>query len=407
MTPTFATRAVGDRCGIFRPPVLLPATAADPGGVFHASVSREGHDFVSAGGGVARTIDQAKTAAVAESLERYAAAEVVMPLARSDEIPDGERCVGFDEFTLHSEAQRSSAEFPHTDAYADPWFGRCFDLTGNDPVWVPVALIGLDPRHGAFTTSSGLAAHTDPWLALMRAIQELIERDAYVTTWLHQLGGRLVETRSAGSRVGGRLRIFDLTPTYSPHPVAAVTGSVELLGEPRHSIGLACREDWTMAVERAELECLQGITFIGNQLARNPGLRALRPEDVTDFDRHALYYSANPERWEELPIHSHSVSAEPPEGRGEVASATELPHLVAHLRGQGIALFYRDLTPIDVAQLGLTTVRVLSPELTPIHHDHRWPFLGGRSADLSWRYRDGLERRGDRTFPSPAPHALG
>ena len=85
----------------------------------------------------------------------------------------------------------------------------------------------------------------------------------------------------------------------------------------------------------------------------------------------------------------------------------EIAALVDALTAAGVRLYYRDLTTVDVNQLGITVVRVLSPDLTPIHHDHRWPFIGGRANDLQWRYPDGEERRGNRAFPSPFPHALG
>ena len=73
----------------------------------------------------------------------------------------------------------------------------------------------------------------------------------------------------------------------------------------------------------------------------------------------------------------------------------------------GVRTCYRELTTPDARQLGLRVVRVVAPELTPLHHDHRWPFLGGRTADAEWRYPDARHRAGDRPFPSPHPHALG
>jgi ribosomal protein S12 methylthiotransferase accessory factor len=71
-----------------------------------------------------------------------------------------------------------------------------------------------------------------------------------------------------------------------------------------------------------------------------------------------------------------------------------------------VRLLYRELTPVDCNQLGLRVVRVVSPDLAPLHHDHRWPFLGGRTADVGWRYADAPERSAG-SFPSPHPHALG
>jgi ribosomal protein S12 methylthiotransferase accessory factor len=68
-------------------------------------------------------------------------------------------------------------------------------------------------------------------------------------------------------------------------------------------------------------------------------------------------------------------------------------------------VFYRDLTTIDLRQLGLSCVRVLSPDLTPIHCDQRYPFLGGRTADVLWRYP--WARGLSLTYPNPLPHPLG
>ncbi|NNE12875.1 MAG: hypothetical protein HKN41_11605, partial [Ilumatobacter sp.] len=65
--------------------------------------------------------------------------------------------------------------------------------------------------------------------------------------------------------------------------------------------------------------------------------------------------------------------------------------------------FYRELTTVDCNQLGLRVVRVVAPALTPLHHDHRWPFLGGTTPDVKRRYPD-LE---PGEFPSPFPHGLG
>ncbi|TQM83523.1 hypothetical protein FHX81_5949 [Saccharothrix saharensis] len=63
---------------------------------------------------------------------------------------------------------------------------------------------------------------------------------------------------------------------------------------------------------------------------------------------------------------------------------------------------YREPTTPEAATAGLRCVRVLSPDLAPLHADHRWPHLGGRAADVAWRYPGRSGR-----FPDPAPHPLG
>ena len=407
--PDFVDRALGEFCGIYATVLTLPPSAADPAAVFHASVAREERDFASAGGGVARTIPAAKAAAVGEALERYAASVTKLPLTAEDQLDPEATVLGASEFTLHSVEQQADPAYPH-DHYSgdgDPFFTEVFNLATNKPTWVPAALVGLTAEFGAYATSSGLALHDDPWLALLRATEELIERDAFMTTWFHQLGGKLVDDRPADERLGGRLRVFDITPDYSTHPVAIVTGSLPLLGEPRHSMGVACRPTWDEAVERAELECLQGITFVGQKLAREPELVNLTAAETRNFDHHAVYYAANPEHWEEMPLHQFAVEVAAPATGDAGTSGQLLGRLVENLETAGVTTLYRDLSTIDLRQLGLTAVRVLSPDLTPIHHDHRWPFLGGRAGDLSFHYSDGEHRAGGRPYPSPFPHGLG
>ena len=176
-------------------------------------------------------------------------------------------------------------------------------------------------------------------------------------------------------------------------------------------------------MERAHLEFLQGTVFVGHALSTHPELVGMAPAAVTGFDEHAVYYSADPGRWDEVPLLRHATPAaapgppdlpapqdlpEPPVGAAPAGDvADQLRRLVADLGRAGVRLYYRELTTDDCNQLGLRVVRVLSPDLTPLHHDHRWPFLGGRTGAVTWRYPDADRRRGGRRFPSPHPHALG
>jgi ribosomal protein S12 methylthiotransferase accessory factor len=403
--------ATGVRHGMVPPPAAVPPSAAHVPGIHHASVARDGEPGRSAGGGVARSAATAATAAVAEAIERWTASSARVPLRRASTVAAAAQ-VGLDSWSLHSAAQRSHPSFPHAAAYPeDEWLTEVHDLATNRPCWVPAALVSLTDEHGALATSSGLAADPSVVKALLRATQELVERDAYVVTWLHQLGGREIPVPDLAADVaplGGWVRAFDCTQRFSPHPVALVAGSVPLGGAARPSLGVACRSTWAEAVERAYLEMLQGTVFVGHTLAVRPDLVGMPPEAVAGFDEHAVHYGANPDRWAEVPLLRHARPAAPPvREEADVPAVDELRRLVGALRQAGVRLCYRELTGVDADQLGLRVVRVLSPDLAPLHHDHRWPFLGGRTPDAAWRYPDAAARAGGRPFPSPHPHALG
>ncbi len=401
-------RATGDRHPVVERPVLVPRSAADDVAVVHASVARQPGSTQSAGGGVHRDAALACTAAVAEAIERWAATQADLVLSRASETRVA-ASLRLAEFTLHSDDQRLDCQFPHTNAYpGDEWLTEVFWLDTNEPVWVPAALVSLTERFGALATSSGLAADPSVVTALLRATQELIERDAYMSTWLHQLGGLETPVDRLAVPEGGEVRVFDLTPAYSSHPVACVAGTALLAGRPRHSLGLACRATWDDAVDKAYAEFLQGTMFVGHQLAINPAVSGLDPTAVRDFDAHAVFYGANPHWWPHVPMlrAARPALAPPDAPTSNVGSGVQLAELVTRLAAADIRLAYRELSSVECDQLGLRVVRVLSPDLTPLHHDHLWPYLGGTTCDVARRYSHFAERQAG-PFPSPYPHPLG
>ncbi|HEX2681875.1 MAG TPA: YcaO-like family protein, partial [Candidatus Dormibacteraeota bacterium] len=301
-------------------------------------------------------------------------------------------------------------DFPYLAFYEQPSdYVRCWSPIDNAPAWLPSMLVGMGPEGGGVTTSSGLAAATSPYVALLRAMQEIVERDALMITWLHGVPGRRVNLDAMyddPARVrGGQVACFDATPDYSPHPVALVLGHMPFRGRARCALGAACRETWADAVEKAHLEWVQGITFAGYRMGSESNHTYQSPLDVRTFDDHATYYSLRPGEWDRLPIFRGELDKRRPECPIAGSPGREVIRLASALRAAGIRVYYRELTTPDLRQVGAHVVRALSPELVPIFEDQRWPLLGGTAADVLSRYRwaAGLKL----TFPSQFPHPLG
>lgn len=358
-------------------------------------------------GGAGRTADDARRAALGELLERAGAGVNPLPALPRRQVPPGERVVALDEFRVHSRAQRAAAGFPFAAAYADDRFVRFHDLSDNTAVWVPAALVELNHSPHSLATSSGLAAAPGSLSAVLRATQELVERDALMTTWLFGVAARRVRPPAFVDDLAGPLRaevaVLDLTPAYSPHPVAAVAGSAPSGGRSRAGVGVACRSSWADAVEKALLEWAQAVTFAGiTTAADQPGIHP-GPGSVTSFEEHARYYTRRPDEWAALPWRTGPL-VEPPPAAPSGTDAEQLELLVRHLRQHGVELFYRDLTVVDVAACGVRAARVVSPRVSLIHGDHNWPFLA-LEPDRASRLYPGLPVRS--TFPSRFPHPLG
>ncbi len=423
------------RHGVIPKAQVALAGVADLPGIWHVGVPHgTGDAWRSASGGVGRDLASARAAAIGEALERYAAVVCELSL-RSRADLDVETVLTAADFSLLHPDQVAAHPAVFASVYGDDAdYAEVFSLVDNAPAWVPHELVGLRGE-GGLGTSSGLAAHATMLRALLRATEELVERDALMVSWLHSVPGRQVALPGRYTddvaALGGQVTCIDATPAYSPHPVALVAGSLSLRGTARYSLGAACRSTWEAAVEKAYLEWVQGVFFVGAYLGQHPGLRFDSYDDVDSFDAHAVYYTTAPREWANVAL-LHGRSAPPPPacpgrdgghsprppqaaraGAGgasrsagrHTSTAEELERLVTHLAAAGVRLWYRDLTTVDLRQLGMHAVRVLSPDLTPIFCHPRMPFLGGRTADVLWRYpwAESVELR----YPNPMPHPLG
>ncbi|HVJ92747.1 MAG TPA: YcaO-like family protein [Labilithrix sp.] len=404
--------AAGFRHGIVAPVEEAVATFADIDGIANVNIPGEGRADEAAGGGVARDREEATVRAIGEALERYAAAIASLPLRTISELR-GAEVLGADEFALFSEEQRRAPSFPWPSPSNSDVYTNVYCLFDNREVWVPHELVSLGSRveHATFpSTSSGLAAHKSPWLALLSALEELLERDALTVAWHNALGGHEVVLDDAWRAPvlarGGEVECFELTQAWNPHPVIVVCGQIPLRGRKRFALGAACRATREAATEKAWLEFLQGVIFAGFYANARPDLSLASGRDVREFPEHCVYYMLRPEEWDALPLRRRRVRARP----ARVEPAPESPEarlerLVRALHHAGIRAFYRDLTTVDVASLGITVVRAVSPELSLLHGDERYPFLGGRTRDIAWRWPNAAAS--DLPFPNPYPHPLG
>lgn len=404
-------RAVGPRHGLVPAVHDMPTMRCDLPGVFHAVAPSAGAEpWNNPAGGVGWSAAAARTAATGEALERYAAAQANLPAVPR---PDTTQVLALDEFALFTDDQRRAAGFPHARLFADhaAGGGTFTDVVdaGGRRWWAPRFLVSLgDPAGHAISTSSGLAAGPSDATARLRATQELVERDALMATWAHGVRGRQVPLPAALDELvagrGGRATALDATPAFSPHPVAVVAGEVPRRGVRRIAIGAACRATWDEAVDKAFLEWCQGVLFAGVYLDSHPGLRFRRPTDVRTFEHHAAYYTAHPDRWDALALlHGHAAGPPAPSSAATAHPSAQLDELAAALASAGVRMYWRDVSTADVRQVGVRVVRALSPDLTPISCDQQWLYLGGRSADLAWRYPWAIGAR----YPSTQPHPLG
>ncbi|MBU4099688.1 YcaO-like family protein [Patescibacteria group bacterium] len=405
--------AANFRHGIVLPPQLIPNTPSDIEDIFNVGVPQNTPDiWASASGGIGRSYEEAELAAIGEAVERYAAGACELPKKLRTELK-AENILPLESFSLFSEEQRRENGFPYSGLYeGEIIYTNIFSLYDNSEYWAAIELVTLNKEYSkVFSTSSGLAAGASPYSALLRALQEVIERDALMITWLHSIPGRQASFDTKYKEVveskGGTLFCIDATPKYSPFPVVIMTGTLPIRGKPRVSLGCACRETYEAAVEKAFLEWSQGIIFAGYYSAAKPGLVYKHYNDIKTFDDHAVYYTIYPEEWGKVVlIKGEMIKNNPNKNKVLKGSAIDiLTQAIGYLQKEKIRIYYRDLTTHDLRQIGVYSMRVLSPDLSPIFCHQKYPFLGGRIKDVYWRYP--WAKKYKLHYPNPMPHPLG
>lgn len=404
----------GFRCGVVLPFQRLPANFCDISNAYNYSVPADSNGtWQTASGSMNFNENNAIMGAVGEALERYSAAACDFETWPYSKLPE-DKIVGYDEFSLFSDEQYESPGFFWAKpSKADQRFGKVYSLYDNEERYAPQELIGLGSRSEGPcipSTSTGVAAHTTETEAAFSALLELLERDALATWWLHSIGGREIPLEAKYTdevkAKSGQVFCFDITQDWNPFPVAVVCGHLPSRGKLRISMGSACRESYGKAVEKAYAEWLQGCIFAEYYDEHHSNLKLDSPSDATSFDLHAVYYTKHPEQWGDVPL---LKNRKPCGFNGEKSNLAKestpekLAFLLKALKKESIRVFYKDLTTVDVRSVGVSVIRVMSPELSPIHGDENMPFLGGRTKDAKWRY-NGLECG---VFPNPYPHPLG
>ncbi len=363
--------------------------------VWSGRLSRQGsREEPTPVGGAGWTDEAARGACLGEALERYdtsprrsdgpvTASYEAWPLCEPAVPP--EAWVGF------SDAQFADPAFPlaRFDAASIASWIRFRSVPEGDPWWVPseLAYLGGTPgcsHHHFPGISTGLAAGAREDGLVLRALQEVVERDGAVGAWwgaypLRELDpdrvfGSLGRDRTRRLRRPNlEWRFFRVASPFTSHLVVVL-----LRGEDREggivSVGSACRSTRREALEKAALEAVQGRHWVRRMAADPPPV--LEPP-LRDFAAHALYYTLHPEELVRTPFATALPDAED-EATGREDRGEDLAALRAAL-GPGRPILVRDLTPRALAAGlgGIGVVRVLVPGLQPLYGDDLLAPLGG------------------------------
>ena len=403
-----ASLAVDDRFGIVRQVVVHEVGPSDPPFFFATAQLASTRPFSDAvastlNGGAGTTSESALLGAIGEAVERYAIGAYREEDTFRASFREVER-VALDPSRLifFADEQYSWERFPYVRFSSEAplsWVAGVSLLDGSEKL-VPAARVFtpyLPPGAGERllqSTSTGAACHVEQEQAALLGLYECIERDAVMIAWLNRLPipaldpGALEdgELASAVERCRGidlEVRLFDATTDVGVPTVLAVLSSP--LGiVPSSAVGAATRSTMVEAARKALIESAHTFFWIHTR-CRVSDFPRFRSDyaDVVSLDQHSLLYG-DPRMRAKLGFLIEQAGTEAsgrafsrPRNAEEAAGADEMARCREALRRLGLEAVVIDVTPRDVADLGLAVVRVVVAGLHPLWGGHHVRCLGG------------------------------
>jgi len=338
-------------------------------------------------------------AAIGETVERYSCSYIPKQRLILNTAKDvGCLALCPEAFSLFADWQYAQEKFPFKQFTLDTkvhWVDG-FSLPDGEVVFLPAEMVylGYDARkEGAsigYSTSSGLACGPTVEEAILSALLEAIERDAFMLTWLNRLSLPAVDL-TTDSMVANEIA-QQLTPAGLQHSVIDMSifcGVPTALGIVRNvnselgvfTVGAASATNLSSATRKALLEAYQTRTWARSTQLEQPR-RSFQPDfgDIRTFDDHILFYAhaKNARHVAFLDATESQVSLKstrPIEGDNAFDRIVAIAH---RLKTKGLTAYAVDVTSPDIRQAGLYVVKVIIPEFCQLSAGHFWRFLGGK-----------------------------
>jgi ribosomal protein S12 methylthiotransferase accessory factor len=337
------------------------------------------------GEGKGATQEAAVRSAIGEGIERYSAS-LWDPAALKRGSLRKLGGAAFDPrwLVLNDASQYEQPGFPFTPLDPDlpiQWIeGRWLDT--GDRVQLPALATYMNfpvapPERFAQITSNGLAAGATFEDAALRALYELIERDAFMLHWLARKPGLRLDpdgcdavTRRALrelDRFGARSELYVLD-TGTRHPCVVCVGLGDGRSWPGVTIGLAAHAEIDTALQRAVLEHGHFGAYITRLMRENGHSPVRRAEDVVSALDHGLYYIPPAAIRALEPLRSRpSPPATLAALRSRYRQQPTLSSCVQSLGNIGVRAAVVDVTSPDVALAPIRVVRAFGTYMQPIH----------------------------------------
>lgn len=385
-------------------------------------------NFTIAGGASTnRTIALAK--ALGEAVERYCSAiydkkELPLTSFTNASFP----CIPPRNFALFSQKQylQRNFRFSPFNSHTPIRWVQAFDLVKGEPCYLPAAMVFLpyffDRENGEHPItqpiSTGLACHSSRAKAILSAICEVIERDAFTITWQARLGRPHinVETLSALNRdlvqrlerINSTVTLLNLTMDMGIPAVLSVLQS-HVPDAPALVFAASADLDPEEAV-RKSLEELAHTRRLAQLLKTNlpPCIPDQNFENIVNQDLHVRLYCdhANTHLADFIFESQQRIRFDEMENLSTGDPEIDVKTLLKKVVEVNHRVLVVDLTTPDVSESGLFVFRALIPGFHPLFMGHWMRALGGSrlwQVPQKLGYQGITKLSGDNPAPHPFP----
>ncbi len=360
----------------------LPVTASAILARYERSHGKDEEAQIASGKGLEPT--DAMVGAVGEAIERYSAGIYRRAdLLRASASNLDEDFLDPRHLCLYLDHQFDQVEFPFARYVPDKpieWTRGRWLETG-DAVWLPALPVYFNFRAApdelfCQVTSNGLAAGASEDDAALRATYELIERDAFMLTWLAMRPAQrllLDESVHLGVREvvrqiqerGGDVELY-LLDVGQAIPVVACLAIGDGKNWPGLTVALSAHASPARAVRKAILEQGHVGPYVRRIVRENKHQVPEQPDDVRSLLDHALYYK-EPARLEAVEFMRSGVADGIPVADLPEPEDDSLTAVMAQLAGGGIRVAVADVTSPDVRLGPFRVARALGIDVQQIH----------------------------------------
>ena len=248
--------------------------------------------------------------------------------------------------------------------------------------------------------TTGLATGNFLEEAIVKGILEIIERDAYIISYLNRLSPPVIDFENLSyqdeelekvyksfKRYNLEVHLVKLPTDFKVHVISAII--IDKTGKgPAFVIGNSAKFDLKTAILGALSEALLIRFSLKNNWEEKKEKDLGVSENFGQFDR--MIYWARPENFERLTFMTAGENIQLDlvaegnffqngiEKEKEGYYKERLTELTKELQEKALEACYVEMTEQGTKKLGIRSVQVVIPELQPIHLEEKYPCLGGK-----------------------------